>query len=165
MNSSRHIAGSVGKFVVFFSLAAFVTTTFADEDVLSFAHSASALFADTIAPYSVNIEAGNVQPTSIGWTFTLSGRTVASGESEVDANRVAQFKLPIPPVKPGASLDGALHVVARVNDKDLGNTDKQITVFPKDAFSPLRSTLNALELPSSIPPNRRQKSYGIPNFP
>ena len=134
----RQIWVSACGIAVFVAAMTDVCVSIADDDVLTLNPTASALFADAVVPYSIGVEGVGNRAVVLGWAFAISGRTVASGEVDVPAGN-ARISLPVPPLKAGVTLDSVLHLVAKIDGKEGAVADKQITIFPKDAFSPLRS--------------------------
>jgi hypothetical protein len=135
---SRQIWVSACGIAVFVAAITDACVSIADDEVLTLNPTASAVFADAVIPYSIVVEGVGNRAALLGWTFAISGRTVASGEVDVAAGNV-RISLPVPPLKAGVTLDSILHLVAQIDGKENAVADKQITIFPKDAFSPLRS--------------------------
>jgi hypothetical protein len=110
------------------------------------------VFADKEYVFHVQVSAQDRFEGVLGWRFTCENRTIASREARVtiDAGglQVVAISLQVPQVKEGVIMSSRLSVTAMRNgeNKPAGTAEKDIYIFPADAFAYRHELLEKLNI-------------------
>jgi len=108
---------------------------------VSFVEQWGNVFADKDYVFHVRLTATDKFEGVVGWRFTCENRTIASREvkAAIDAGaaQVVDISLKIPQVKEGVTMSCRLSVSVMRNgdNKSAGSIEKDICIFPADAFA------------------------------
>jgi len=157
--------------ILAFLLAIWVIAAFADDANVSIApiEQWSNVFGGKESVFHFAVSADKVVQGRLGWHFSTSGRTIVRGEAQVAVEpgqpETVEIRLRVPEVKAGVIMQALLSVSVLGTREATSGCEKEIWIYPEDAFAIRKEWLKKLKIRLFDPEKKTAEQFENAEIP